>query len=657
VSQSEDQESTIIDASASGADVTAGDTGNTDPEQIQDSSVGSGAEPDVAGTDAPPKDGGDAAPSTAEIAKTADTPDEAEGESMTEESGSVVETDTENDAGSVPAPTDAEPAADEGVDPGPSGLEIESAQVPPDESDDSEKTAIEIADEALERRAADEGVSMMELLMEEGDFLPESLDRGDVILGTVIRKDDDQLILDVGAKREGVVPAGDVARLPSGFLASVKVGDELEVVVMRSPTRPEGDLLVSASQALSRKDWDNAKSLMDSGTILELDVVGHNKGGALVQFGALQGFVPKSHLVSQSRSDDSDSERSGHVPGSQIPVKVIEVNRRQRRLIMSERRAVREYRATQKEELLGGLQEGEVRRGRVSSVADFGIFVDLGGADGLVHVSELTHERGKHPRDIVKVGQDVEVYVLSLDRDRKRIGLSMKRLQQDPWSSAEADHYVGQIVDAVVTNLTKFGAFARLPSGLEGLIHISELADLHVEHPRESVRTGQNVAVEIISIDATRQRIGLSLRRVPEHLRIIDEAPPVPPESEPDSDSEETASVDVLDADAIVEESAALVVATEADESDVAPEATESGEPDDATETTETGESVEPGESAVIDDTAEVTEPAELEESIVAPETAETDLSNESEAPPASEASATESEAGGDPADEDTNPE
>jgi small subunit ribosomal protein S1 len=246
----------------------------------------------------------------------------------------------------------------------------------------------------------------------------------------------------------------------------------------------------------------------------------------LVQFGNLQGFIPRSHIVSASgRQREGDGVEA--LIGKEVPVKVIEVSRRKRRLIMSERQAIREWRATQKSKLLEDLQEGETRTGKVSSIADFGAFVDLGGADGLVHVSEMTYERGRHPRDIVTVGQEVEVHVLSIDRERSRIGLSMKRLQSDPWERVDSDHYVGELVEASISNLTKFGAFARLDDGLEGLIHISELADEHVEHPRDAVRMGQRVTVEIISIDSARQRIGLSIRRVPAHLRIVDDAPPV----------------------------------------------------------------------------------------------------------------------------------
>jgi small subunit ribosomal protein S1 len=211
--------------------------------------------------------------------------------------------------------------------------------------------------------------------------------------------------------------------------------------------------------------------------------------------------------------------------GRVLAVKIIEVSRRRRRLIMSERQAMREWRAERKKSLIEELEEGEVRTGVISSVAEFGAFVDLGGADGLVHVSEITHERGKHPRDVVHVGQEVQVYVLSVDRERKRIGLSLKRLQRDPWLVVEEDHYVGELVEGVISNLAKFGAFVRLDDGLEGLVHISELADQRVEHPKDVVRAGQRVTAEVISIDSMRRRLGLSLRRVPDHLRVQDGGP------------------------------------------------------------------------------------------------------------------------------------
>lgn len=416
----------------------------------------------------------------------------------------------------------------------------DDAEVPDDADtqDDADADAARVEQEGrdIEKRAAEEGVPVMELLMAEGDYLPGALDRGDVVMGTVVRKDDDQLILDVGAKREGLVPASDLARLPKGAVDAIKVGDEVEVVVLRKPSGRDGEMLVSLSQALTRLDWTRAQEALDSGDTLELPVAGVNKGGALVDFGALQGFIPKSHLVS-------------HLEGSGAPttlaVKVLEVNRRQRRLILSERKAAKEVRASQKDELLSDLAEGDVRTGRVTSVTDFGVFVDIGGADGLVHISELTYERGRHPKDVVRIGEEVRVMVLNLDRARRRIGLSIKRLADDPWAVIDDNHYVGQILDGAVTNITTFGAFVRLPTGLEGLVHISEIDDRRLEHPREALRVGQEVTVEILTIDSERQRIGLSMRRVPEQLRVTD----TPTETEiapaPESESEPEVEVEV----------------------------------------------------------------------------------------------------------------
>ena len=360
----------------------------------------------------------------------------------------------------------------------------------------------------LSADSLEEGMSMMELLLEESGFMPGSFQRGDVVEGTIVRKDKNQLTLDIGAKQE----------------EGLKVGDSVKGVIIR----PEGEIVVSLYQALTVGDWDQAKALEESGEILELPIVGSNKGGILVQLGNLQAFIPRSH-VAQGVDDGEGAGRLGQV----IPVKVIEVNQRKRRLIVSERQALREWRSAKKGRLLDALQEGETRSGTVSSVTDFGAFVDLGGADGLIHISELTHERGRSPKDLLRVGQTIQVYVLSIDRERSRIGLSLKRLQPDPWQTVERDHYVGELAEARIANLAKFGAFARLDDGLEGLIHISELSDDHVEHPREAVRVGQRVTVEVIAIDPDRRRVGLSIRRVPSHLRTLDDS-----QAEPDGDTE-----------------------------------------------------------------------------------------------------------------------
>ncbi len=438
-------------------------------------------------------------------------------------------------------PEPSGPAAAAGPETVPEPLEPVAAAGPETAPEPLEPVAAAGPEAAGAAETPERPMTMADLLRSEEEYLPSSLERGSFVDGTVIRKDASGLVLDIGAKQEGMVPANDLARLPKEVVDAVSVGDTVTVVVLRTEGR-EGEILASLYQAQSVADWERAKAVMESGEVLELAVEGFNKGGALVSFGHLQGFVPLSHLVSGGRTASS-ADRLAELVGQTMAVKVIEVSRKRRRLIMSERQAMREWRAERKQALIKELTEGEVRTGVISSVADFGAFVDLGGADGLVHVSELTHDRGRHPRDIVQVGQEVEVYVLSVDRERKRIGLSMKRLQKDPWRSVEADHYVGELVEGTVANIAKFGAFVRLADGLEGLVHVSELADDRIEYPKDAVRVGQRVTAEIISIDPDRRRLGLSLRRVPEQLRTQDELPA-------EDDAGDDADVPVADAPA-----------------------------------------------------------------------------------------------------------
>jgi small subunit ribosomal protein S1 len=249
-------------------------------------------------------------------------------------------------------------------------------------------------------------------------------------------------------------------------------------------------------------------------------VVSANRGGLIVNVGRVRGFVPASQVCSVRLAHDLDDEQReallGSLMGKTLHIKIIELDRRRNRLILSERVAVREWRVGQKERLLDDLAEGEVRRGVVSSLCDFGAFIDLGGADGLVHLSELSWGRVTHPRDVLRQGQEVEVYVLGVDRDRRRIALSIKRLKPEPWSDVEARYEVGQLVTGTITKITDFGAFARLDEDIEGLIHISELSEERVNHPSAIVREGQELQLRIIRLDPTRQRLGLSLRRVSE---------------------------------------------------------------------------------------------------------------------------------------------
>lgn len=467
-----------------------------------------------------------------DIAATSDTPvGEGEVESVLEEGAEAVAEESLDEGAVAEESVEAEIVEESVVE---DAGDVESVEVdvveesPDDDADVEESFDEESTDEEdggeeesldeMERRAESEGVPMMELLLREGDYLPERMQRGDLVQGVIVSKDRNQLTVNIGAKQDGVVPSSDIMRLPPGYFDALNAGDSVQAIVLR-PENREGEVLVSIHQALTLTDWDDAQALMDSGEIVELEIVGFNKGGALVGLGNLEGFLPRSHLARLGGREQGAAERLAEFIGQKVPVKIIEVERRKRRLIMSERLALREWRSDQKKKLLEELTEGEVRTGRVSSIADFGAFVDLGGADGLIHVSELSYERGKHPRDVVKVGQEVKVFVLHVDHERSRIGLSMKRLIEDPWANVEDRHYVGELAEGTISNLAEFGAFARLEDGLEGLIHISELSDAHVEHPSEVLQVGQVVTVEVISIEPDRQRIGLSIRRVPDQLK------------------------------------------------------------------------------------------------------------------------------------------
>jgi small subunit ribosomal protein S1 len=377
------------------------------------------------------------------------------------------------------------------------------------------------------------GSPMWEFLNQEYDY--KQVQRGDICQATVVRVLPDSIIVDIGGKTEGIVPASDLEKLGPQAVAAIQVGDQMLAYILRSESQQEGEVLVSLSMARTLQDWQRAKELHESGEIFEAEVVGYNKGGLLVPFGQLQGFVPFSHLMNlggRTRSGPP-SERLAQMVGRKLWLKVMEVNRRQRRLILSEREAQRQWRARQKERLLTELKEGDIVHGRITHLSDFGAFVDLGGADGLVHLSEMSWDRGRHPRDLLRIGQEVDAYVLRVDADKKRIGLSLKKLRPDPWSQIESKYQVGQLVEGTITNVVDFGAFAWLEEGIEGLIHVSELADKRVGHPQEVVQQGDVMTVQVLSLDATRRRVGLSFKRVPPELRKIERArlPEVPLEA------------------------------------------------------------------------------------------------------------------------------
>ena len=358
---------------------------------------------------------------------------------------------------------------------------------------------------------------MAEMLDQYTSF--QRLERGQIVSGTVVRVSPNAIIVDVGAKCEGTVPQGDLERLLPEDRAAIHVGDDVLVCVV-TPEDANGNIILSLSRAQIAHAWHEAQALLENQGVIEREVTGCNKGGVIVQVGKLRGFVPGSQLAGPRTGDRPSAQSEGDdrwaaMVGQTLRLKVIEVDQHRNRLILSERAAMRDWRKSQRERLLQELAEGDVRRGRVINLADFGAFVDLGGMDGLVHLSELSWKRVGHPREVVQVGQEVEVYVLGVDQERQRIALSMKRLLPDPWASIEQRYQEGQLIEGIITRLTKWGAFASIvgDEGIEGLIHVSELDDGPVVHPRDVVQPGQVVTLRVIGVDQRRHRIALSRKQ------------------------------------------------------------------------------------------------------------------------------------------------
>jgi small subunit ribosomal protein S1 len=334
--------------------------------------------------------------------------------------------------------------------------------------------------------------------------------RGEIRTATILQVESREIIVDLGAKRDGIVPSQDLERLDDDFRASLEIGKEVPVYVM-NPRDGDDNLVVSINMGLQRYDWEKARQLLTSEEPVDVRVNGHNRGGVLVRWNRLEGFIPSSHLVSAGYSRDR-RDAWNELIGADLQVKVIEVDQDRRRLIFSEREAQREWRAKQKERLLDELQEGDVVPGVVTGLRDFGAFVNLGGADGLIHVSELAWHRVDHPRDILTEGDKIEVYILSLDRKTNRIALSRKRLLQDPWDTVSQRYHEGQLVDGVVTNVVDFGAFVALDDGLEGLLHLSEMGDGTLKEPHSYVKKSDQLTLRISHLEPERRRVGFTQR-------------------------------------------------------------------------------------------------------------------------------------------------
>lgn len=403
--------------------------------------------------------------------------------------------------------------------PAPSGAREEAAS--------AVEPAIPASKESAEKESAS-GASMDNLMQDMGhDY--RSFRRGDIVEGTIVSIDKDGILVDIGTKSEAIIPGHEAARYISPGKEQVQVGDEVVACVVQ-PENAEGHVVLSLSRARVERGWRQVQKIFDAGQSVEADVVDHNKGGLIVNIDGVRGFVPISQIAGLRQNTASEGEietRLAGMVGKRIPVKVLEINRRRNRLILSERAAVSERRAQRKEQLLSELREGDIRRGVVSSICDFGAFVDLGGADGLVHLSELSWGQISHPSEAAKVGDEVDVYVLSVDREKKKIALSVRRSMPEPWTLVSEKYRIDDIVTATVTKLATFGAFARVEPGVEGLIHVSEMAEGRVAHPSNVVKEGDVVRVRVIRVDPEHRRLGLSLRQVPklEEQTAVVEAP------------------------------------------------------------------------------------------------------------------------------------
>lgn len=374
------------------------------------------------------------------------------------------------------------------------------------------ETASQVAQPAVDETQDDRALMEQYLQDPTNDYY--NLQYGDTVDGIVMHIDRDEILVDIGSKSEGVVPSKEMSSLLPEEREEIKVGDEVLVFVVQSEDK-EGRSVLSLDKARQEKSWRRLQQQFETGDVLQAKVINYNKGGVLVNLDGVRGFVPASQVTGISRGPDAQKQSDmAKMVGGSLSLKIIEINRGRNRLILSERQAVQEVREARKDDILSALKEGDVREGTVTSITDFGAFVDIGGADGLVHLSELSWSRVKHPAELLRVGDKVKVYVLNIDNDRKRIALSIKRTQEEPWTTISGRYELGQLVDATITQLASFGAFARLEDGVEGLIHVSEMGDDRIQHPRELVKEGDTVPVRIIRIDPARKRIGLSMRRV-----------------------------------------------------------------------------------------------------------------------------------------------
>ncbi|HJP70153.1 MAG TPA: 30S ribosomal protein S1 [Candidatus Limnocylindria bacterium] len=487
----EDTAVTVADQPEAAEPTNSATTGDASPAEGETTNSATPAEAvasaDVAAapaTDEVAADAGDAAAEAASTSADADAP-------ATDGAGSTAEAET--------ATPEAEPVTAEAPTPEPAP--------------------------AAEEAPRSEPMTMAELL-DDPDNEVKSLKHGDVVEGTVVRIDPDEILIDFGGKSEGVVSNRELMnrRGPRDSAEEtrpeIQVGSEVLVYVLQ-PESPEGHAVLSLRRAGLERKWRAMQERFDAGEIVEARVIDHNKGGLIVDLG-VRGFVPISQIVDFPRRPRDEQPRDAAQEiaeklqpfvGRTLRLKILEVNRKANRLILSEKVALYEERREKRDELFSSLETGQKVTGVVRSIAPFGVFVDLGGIDGLVHKSELSWNKVNNPETAYNIGDEVEAEVIDINHERGRISLSIRRLQPDPWQESVAKYKIGDVIEGTVTKLVNFGAFVRVEEGLEGLIHISELSHQRVAHPGDVVQEGQQVKLRIISLDSERHRLGLSLKQ------------------------------------------------------------------------------------------------------------------------------------------------
>ncbi len=345
----------------------------------------------------------------------------------------------------------------------------------------------------------------MEEFLNQEEASNKRIAHGDIIDGVVVRIDPDEVLVDVGSKSEGGISSRELGTREAGT-PDLHAGDHIKVFVLQ-PENEDGNVVLSLRRARAESVWVKAQEQQATGEMMDAEVREQNKGGLIVNILGLRGFLPTSQV---SRTHSSNLQE---LVGQRIGVKILEVNRKRNRLIVSQKAAFDEDRARQRGELFEKLKIGDEIEGKVSGLTTYGAFVNLGAADGLIHISELSWDRVANVADVLQVGQDVRIKVIKLDPDTSRISLSLRQLGQDPWDHIEKRFPPGAIVEGEVTKIKKYGAFLQIGDGIEGLLHISELAWEHVEHTEDVVQVGQHLRVRVLQADRSRRRISLSLKQ------------------------------------------------------------------------------------------------------------------------------------------------